>query len=145
MVIEGTDYVLAPKVTLLTGPGVTSGFLVGTRRFLFVVPIDAIRGAGRSVTTTTFTIDGRTPLESVRSLLAAPALTLPELEEAMHRLLSTVEGEWIVPIEALAEFRVKTGWFSRGVYYKRSGDRGYRGFPISGREHAERVRSFYGG
>lgn len=138
----GHDYVFVPKVTLVLN-GVTFAALVGTRKYLFIVPFESIAEAGRRVQTTKFSIDEKNPQEFLPQFLASPDLTLAEVEEFLMKTIEK-DPQYYLEIASLSEFNIKAGFFSKGIYYKKPGDRGFSGIGISGKENALALKEFYG-
>lgn len=137
-----SDYVFVPKITLVT-QGVTFASLVATRKYLFIVPFENIAGNGSKVTTTTFFIDEKNPQEFLAEFLKSSDLTVAKLEEAIMKIIENDPDSYL-EIATLRELNVKAGFFSKGIYYKKEGDRGFRGIGISGKENALALKQFYG-
>lgn len=127
-----TDYVLCEKSTRVTPAGVTMGFVVGLPDCFVWLPSRAVSGAGRTHVRTTYRLADGPPLDAVRAMLADPAATPDQVRATLRELASGSEAGLVVDTAELAALRVKTGWFSRGLYYKQPGDRGWSGFPLSG-------------
>ena len=142
--IEGTDYVLCTKTTRVTSAGVTMGFVVGLRDCVVCLPTRAIAGAGRTHVRTTYSLAEGPPLAAVQAMLTDPQVTPQQAEATLRELASSSEAGLVVETAGLAALRVKSGWFSRGLYYKQPGDRGWSGFPLSdGAACAKAFASFY--
>lgn len=136
------DYVFIPKVTLVLN-GVTFATVVGTRKYMFIIPFESIAEVGRRVHNTKFSIDEKNPQEFLPQLLASTDMNVAQLEEYLMDLIEK-NPQYYIEIASLAEFNIKAGFFSKGVYYKRPGDRGFTGFGISGKENALALKEFYG-
>ncbi len=130
--IDGTDYVLCEKTTRVTPAGVTMGFVVGLPRCFVCLPSRAISGAGRTHIRTTYSLAEGPPLSAVKAMLADGSVTPAVAEATLRELAGSTDAGLVVDTKGLAALRVKTGWFSRGLYYKQPGDRGWSGFPLSG-------------
>lgn len=139
---EKKDFVFVPKATLVL-KGVTFACVVATRKYLFVIPFENISEVGRYVQTETVSIGGSSPEEFVRGLAQLPDMTVAKLEETLMKVIEK-NPDYFVEIAALAEFNIKAGFFSKGVYYKKPGDRGYTGIAISGKQNALNLQEFYG-
>lgn len=121
-IVQGTDYVFVPKVTVILD-GVTFASLVATRRYLFLLPKESHAGAGRAITQTTFTVDGKGVREVVEKLLADPSTDIEQLEEALTQLLQGqgLLNEYRIERNSLEEFMLKDGFLSKGIYYRKPG------------------------
>ena len=139
---EKKDFVFVPKATLVLN-GVTFACVVATRKYLFVVPFESISEVGRYTETETVSIGGTTPEEYIMNLVKLPDITVSKLEETLMKVIEK-NPDYFVEIAALAEFNIKAGFFSKGVYYKKPGDRGYTGIGISGKQNALNLQEFYG-
>ena len=127
----GTDYVFAPKTTWVLGQsGVVYGFVVGFRDRIVMLPKDAIGGAGRTITTTRFSVGGKPMLGAAQEMLADPSTTTEEVATALGELAQSNPDGLLVLLAPLKSLRVKTGWFSKGVYWKMPEHRGWRGLPL---------------
>jgi len=140
----GVDYVLCTKTTYMGEAGVTYGFVLGFPGCLLSISSKALAGAGFSHTRTTYALNGATPLAAIQSMLADPGVTAAQAEQTARELAAAVPGSRVVELARLAALRVKTGWFSRGIYYKQPGDRGWSGLPLAdGSASAEAFAKFY--
>ncbi|HGG57454.1 MAG TPA: hypothetical protein ENK31_06625 [Nannocystis exedens] len=142
--IDGTDYVLCTKTTRMTSAGVTTGFVVGLPNCIVCLPTRAFAGAGRTHVRTTYSLAEGPPLTVVQAMLADPQVTPQQAESTLRELASKSEAALVVETARLAALRIKLGWFSRGLYYKQPGDRGWSGFPLSdGAACAKAFARFY--
>lgn len=144
---KGKDYVFAPKATLVTH-AVVFASLVGTRKHIFVVPKEDISGGGSTIETTKYSISGDNLTEGVEKILQDPDMTIDELEKTLNKILfedlKLDKDRYLLEIGKLAEFNVKAGFFSKGVYYKKPEDKRFKGIGISGKESAQAFQAFYG-
>ena len=108
------DYVYVPTIDvnegLMTGT-ITKACLVGTKRFLFVVPMEAVHAQGTFMgDTTKWTLDAANPRESVEKLLAQDDLTVEQLrEEAKSEALAAAakDDPWQGrPVRAFDDFQI---------------------------------------
>lgn len=141
------DLVICPKVSFMIDLGICTASAIATRSKIYLIPKDAIGGGGTTVTTTTFTIGGVEPIKAIESWLAEPNMNLTELDT---RLTKMITQDWklslekyVLDVNAFAEFKIKAGWFSRGIYYKMPGQRGWRAVSVSGKEYALALQNFY--
>ena len=142
-----TDYVLAPKINRTGGAGILTGMLVGTKKYLFIVPYDSIGGAGRRVETRTYTLAGGDPRKTVPELLADEELTVEALEDLLCGVVEKIDG-MAVEIAEFDRFKIEVGggwlgWLKAGLYYKTDGKRGWKGLAVSGKANRQRVYDFY--
>lgn len=136
------DYVFIPKITLVLN-GVTFASLIATRKYIFIVPFENIADAGSKVATTTFSIDQKNPQEFLSEFLKDSDLTVAKLEESLMKIINN-DPQSYLEIATLQEFNIKASFFSKGIYYKKAGDRGFKGIGVSGKENALALKQFYG-
>jgi hypothetical protein len=141
------DYVLAPKINRTGGAGILTGMLVGTRKYLFIIPYDSIGGAGRTIETRTYTLAGGDPRKTVPELLAQEDLTVEALEDLLCGVVEKIDG-MAVEIGEFDRFKIEVGgglfgWLKAGLYYKTGGKRGWKGLAVSGKANRQRVYDFY--
>ena len=141
------DLVICPKVSYMMDLGICTATAVATRNKIYLIPKEAIGGGGTTVTTTKFTIGGLDPVHAIERWLQEPDMNLTELDQ---RLCSMITQDWKLPLEkhvlnigSFSEFKIKAGWFSRGIYYKMPGQRGWRAVAVSGKEYALALQNFY--
>jgi hypothetical protein len=142
------DYVYVPTIDvnegLMTGT-ITKACLVGTKKFLFVVPMEAVHAQGTFMgDTTKWTLDAANPRESVEKLLAQDDLTVEQLEETLKGLLEGDEQRRVFELGSVEKFQVKTGWLSGGVHIQVPGE-GKKAMNIRGKEHKQALGAFYEG
>lgn len=143
----GVDYVFASKVTRTGGAGILSGVLVGTKKYLFVVPYDSIGGAGRKIETRKYTLAGGDPRKTVPELLADEELTLEGLEEFFGGVVGEIDG-FALELADFDRFKIEVGggllgWLKAGLYYKTGGKRGWSGLAVSGKANRQALHDFY--
>ena len=143
-VMHGRDYVLAPSTTYPFGAsGVVTGFIVGLPDRLVMLPKGAI-GGQFTIRETTFGIGGAPLFDAVAGMLGHPHQTLGGLAATLEELAAKVGGDaLVVRLPALKALRVKTGWFSRGIYWKLPEHTGWRALPLSGKEVALAFHAYY--
>lgn len=141
MLTEKKDFIIVPKVTLIM-QGVVFAVLVCTRKNIFVVPFETIESAGRDVEIETTTIGGTDPA----TYLTALAKSLSDVSELENRLMELInkDPEYFLKIADLAEFKIKAGFFSRGIYYKKPNQSGFKAFGVGSKQTALDLQQFYG-
>ena len=140
--VEGTDFVFAPRGTFVTTDvsAVNTCCIVGTRGHLFVVMENILEGEGE----TTYSFGGRKPAEALRDLFNSPGMTAEKLGEVLAQMTGN-NPKFCVALDTLSEFKIKNGWFSRGIYCKRRGAWGYSpAAAISDKEVIQKFQTFYG-
>lgn len=145
-IIETKDYVLAPKATLIAG-GVVYGMCLGTKKYLFFIPISKLEGAGDYVTTTKYQIGGQSITDGLQAILANSETTIADLEAKLLSLFndwSLNKDEYAMEIAALSEFEIKTGLFSSGIYYKTPNQKRRSALSIGGKSTLVDFKNFYG-
>jgi hypothetical protein len=148
MAIEaGKDYVYAPKLSRMGGAGVLTGVLVGTKKYLFVVPYESIGGGGRTIETRKYTLAGGDPRKTVPALLADEQLTIEDLEESLRGIVGDIDGE-VLTLAEFDRFKIEVGgglfgWLKAGLYYKTGGKRRWTGFGVSGKANRQALYDFY--
>lgn len=114
-VTAGKDYAVARKTTWVfeTGVGDSTGVL--TRQYLFIFPHNAIGGAGRKVSESTYTIGGRKPAEAIFDLLANPETTPETLDDKLVEWCGQVTGPIMERMSAFPRVRIFTGFIRRSI------------------------------
>jgi hypothetical protein len=146
MTVEaGRDYVFAPNMTYHGNAGIGDGCLLGTMKSLLMIPLKTMSGAGRKIVTSTYTLGGKSPAETILNLLSEPSLNAEGLEEVMKELVGKLQGSVLADLTTIGRVKVKAGMFSRGIYYneKASGLGGWSGYPLKGKPKAEEFLKFY--
>ena len=117
-VVSGTDYAMAPKVSWLFETGVGKAFGLVTKEKFFLFPYETIGGAGSSVTTTKFSIAGKSPLEAVNQLLADESTTVESLQTALEKWANDVgKGPQIHLMSEFKRIKLRNGFFNRNVAF----------------------------
>lgn len=144
--VQNIDFVLAPKVTLTYGLGILSGLCVGTLHYLFIIPKENIGGIGRTNKIAEYELNGKSVAQSVEEMLKETGINKEQLEHRLKDMLCKLpdgEEKLMIEINKLQSFKVKSGFFRNGIYFKRNGDKGFRGIAISGTKNAELFSAFY--
>ena len=132
-ITRNTDYVFAEKSTLVSG-GVVFVSVIGTKNHIFIIPKEKLSGAGRTVINEKFGTDW------LKELLSNLQTTKESFEKTLRgKLIPT----YILDINLFTDFNIKTSFFSKGLYYKKTGDRGWSGLPLS-KNDALDFKNFYG-
>jgi hypothetical protein len=144
-VSRGVDYVLAERMTYHGIKGIGKGCLLGTREAVLQLPVQTMEGSGRTMGTRDWFIEGRQVAEYVTEALSEPSLKSSDLTGLLHDLAGKLEGSELVDLSSAARLKVKSSFFSRGLYISRkhSGP-GWRGFPMK-KEDAAAFAEFYRG
>lgn len=69
-----------------------------------------------------------------------------ELESKFKQLIkdwNLREDDFMIDISSMKSFEIKTGFFTKGIYYKRSNER-RKAASISGKENILRFKEFFG-
>ena len=144
---NGVDYVFVPKATLILEQ-ITFACLVATKKYIFVIPKEGISGQGRIITTTTYSINSKDPISGIKEYLENKDITVKDLEDFLNKTLFEELGlsrdTYLIEVAKLTEFNIKASFFSKGIYFKKPGDKGFTGFPVSGKENAINLKNFYG-
>lgn len=143
-IVENSDYVFVPKVTVILG-GVILASLVATKKHLYIVPSEIHSGAGRRISIETFNVGDVGVVEGLRHIFTAAA-DVDALERTLDHLLQD-DGrvdDLRVSVQGLEEFAIKSGFLSKGIYYRRPGA-GRSAIAVSGgREVVRTLQQFYG-
>ena len=140
--VEGTDFVFAPRGTFITTDvsAVNTCSIVGTRDHLFVVMENILEDGGE----TTYSFGGRKPAEALRDLFDSSEMTAEKLREILAKMTGN-NPKFCVELGNLSEFKIKNGWFSRGIYCKQKGAWGYSpAAAIGDKEVIQKFQTFYG-
>ena len=144
-VVEGRDFVYCPKTTYIGSAGVGEGCLVGTRRLLLMVPLSVDTVVwNRSITTTTWKLGDEPIGTALARILSSGEMTLEELESTLEMVDAKIEAASLGKLDEAKRVRVRTGWFSRGIYHSaRAKGPGWTGFPLKGKPLAQAWCDFY--
>ena len=145
-IIETKDYVFAPKTTLVAG-GIVTGYCLGTKKYLFFIPLSKLEGAGDYTTTTKYRIDGQSIIDGLKMILNNEDMTIPTLEAKIFELFNNWDVDqtvYAVDISTLSEFDIKIGFFSKGIYYKTPTQNRRSVLAISGKQTLIGFKNFYG-
>lgn len=143
---EGQDYVFSRKITYVGKVGIGDGCVIGTLKTLLVEPVkvETVQWH-RSITTTTFKIGGGSPVETFENLLKDPNISLSELDNFLKQVSQgKVAGCYFYDLSQVKKIRVKTSFFSRGIYINNS-DRsigGWEGYALP-KPDAQKFQQFY--
>jgi len=146
MAVEsGKDYALAPSITWLFETGVGKAFGLVTKEKFFLFPYETIGGAGSSVTTTKFSIDGHSPLEAVKLMLADEETTVESLQTALEKWSNDVgKGPEIHPMTKFKRIKLRNGFFNRNVAFsEKEKGIGIMGGVIAMRPKKSEMPAFY--
>lgn len=142
---EGSDYVLAEGVTYHGNEGVGKGCMVGTQRLLLLIPTHVQTATMRRVTTRSWTLRGEKPADMIGNLAAESDISPDDLEEILREVDARIPGARLFDLSEIGRLRVRTGFFSRGIYLNRKPSRiGGTGFPLR-RADARAFERFYRG
>ena len=141
------DYVFVPKVTRTGGVAVIEAVMVGTRKYLFVIPFSSIGGAGRTIETRKYTLAQGDPRQTVPALLAEEDMTVEALEELFCDVVEKIDG-YALEIASFDRFKIVVGsglfgWLKAGLYYKTGGKRGWSGMAVKGKANRQLLYDFY--
>lgn len=146
-ITNGVDFIFIPKTTLVLDQ-ITFACIVATPKYIFVVPKEGISGSGRTINTTKYTIRSTDPITGIKEYLENKDLTIKELEEFLNKILfedlNLKKDQFLIEIGKQHDLMIKASFFSKGIYYKKTGDRGYTGIAISGKDNALKLKNFYG-
>jgi hypothetical protein len=145
-ITEPKDFVLAPKGTIIAN-GVVSVCILGTREYLFAIPLENISGSGTTVNQTKYSINNQDVLSGIKSLLEDPEIDSKQLQITILKLLSDWgldQSKHAFEIANLMEFNIKAGFFSKGIYLKSPTDKFRQGIAVSGKDQILKFKNFYG-
>lgn len=143
---EGKDFVFAPKGTFVTTDvsAVNTCSIVGTHDRLFVVMENVFEGAGSQTVETTYSFGGKKPADALREMLNSGDLNVAKLQEILTQMTGN-DPKFCVELNKLSEFKIKNGWFSRGIYCKQQGAWGYSpSLAVNDKEAIQKFQTFYG-
>lgn len=143
----GKDYVHVPTVDVSDGvasSAITKAILVGTKSFVFLVPVQGIELKGSSGTQTDWQVGGQDPASAVAALLAQPDLTAAKLEEMLQSLLKNLPQRRVLAVKDADVFQVKTGWLTGGLYFRQANEP-RRTVNLRGKQNKLAVKAFYQG
>ena len=134
------DYVFAPKVWMLTHDGV----LLGTKKYLLCVPSKEVEYSYDTVTTTKFSLEGKTIPQAISDMIAQTN-TIEELEDVMLDLAENF-GSGAVELfhfDDLDGFKVQAGFLGSGIHVKKMGKRGYSPFVQKLGKDKKEIQAFF--
>lgn len=133
------DFIFLPDVWMITD----NGCFVGTQNHLFCIPSKMEEHRSRKITTTRFSLKGKSVPEAIDELVRN-ASNIRELEQD---LLKTKEGfpEMIhYNLNEIGAFKVQAGFLGSGVHFKEgTGKFGYRPFMQRMGKQKKEVKAFY--
>ncbi len=143
--VEGRDFVYCPKTTYIGSAGVGEGCLVGTRRRLLMVPLRVDTAVwNRSITTTTWQLGDEPIGAALARMLSASDLSVEALDSTLEALAEKVKATGLGKLDEAKRVRVRSGWFSRGIYYSaKAKGPGWTGYPLKGKPLAQAWLDFY--
>ncbi len=143
--VDGRDFVYCPKTTYIGSAGVGDGCLIGTRTRLLMVPLRVDTAVwNRSVTTTTWQLGDEPIGAALARVLRASDLTVDALNRTLESIDAKVEATSLGRLDEAKRVRVRTGWFSRGIYHSaKAKGPGWTGFPLKGKPLAQTWCEFY--
>ncbi len=117
---ENSDYVFCPKVTFLSGAGMGTGCLVGTKNMLLSLPTNLLEAevlsASQTTIVTTYKVAGVSPSDAI-PIIAKEMDTVEQFEEILVELASGDSDGVLVKLDEIKRLNVKASWFSKAVYY----------------------------
>lgn len=143
MLQSGTDYLFLENCTLVLISAMAKGCVVCLPNKIFAFSTFDWQATTRKITETTFYIDGEPTAEALKKKLQDPELTSSQVESLITELAQKHPQAEIISLPEVTNFKVKAGWFSRGIYFKPKGKIGYSGITISGKENALACAEFY--
>ena len=138
---ESVDYVFYPKVQVLESrmtAKMSDACLLGTKRFIFIVPIRSIQSL--LVATRVTNYDGD-PAAAVAQLVSQPDLTVDALEQQMIANLGEDKETRIFDLESVETFAMKTGFLGQ-TKIKMPGDK-VKLINIKGKGNKGDAKAFY--
>ena len=143
--VEGRDYVFARKMTYNGTQGVGKGCLVGTGELLLQLPVKTMKGKGRYVQDRDWFLDDKPVLQELENRLNDPDIRPGDLSSMLREVAGSMEGTELVDFAKVRRLKVKTSFFSRGIYTsEKSGGPGWRAFPLK-KQDAKAFQKFYEG
>ncbi|MEZ4380565.1 MAG: hypothetical protein R3A79_04420 [Nannocystaceae bacterium] len=134
-----------PRTTYVGSAGVGDGCVIGTHTRLLMVPLRVDTAVwNQSVTTTTWQLGDEPIGAALAKILSASDLTRDGLNATLESLAARVKATALGKLDEAKRVRVRTGWFSRGIYYsaKEKGP-GWTGYPLKGKPLAQAWADFY--
>lgn len=144
---EFSDYMFHPKVTYVGEGGVGKGCLIGTKKYLLMVPLKVdLTDYNRTITTTTYKLGDDTIDVGIAKFLQLPDLTIEALEDFIMERAENIEISELLDLSAQKRVRVKNGWLSKGIYAsEKENGPGWKGYPLNGKDVALKWIDFYKG
>jgi len=142
---EGRDFVLARNMTYTGTGGIGKGCLTGTMELMLLLPATVHRGSGRHTEEKDIFIEGKGVVQYLEETLARREMNTSNLSTILRDLAQQVEGARLIDLSAVRRLKVRTSFFSRGVYTsEKSSGPGWTGFPLK-KQDAAAFENFYRG
>jgi hypothetical protein len=136
-----SDYIFIPDVWMITD----NGSFIGTRNHLFCIPSKKEEHAYRSITTTRFSLKGKSVPEAIAELIQSTR-NVRELEEALIDLKKEFDALIHFDLNEIGAFKVQAGFLGSGIHVKEGqGKFGYRPFIQRLGKRKKEVKEFYQG
>lgn len=141
------NFIFIPKATLILDQ-ITFACIIATPKYIFIVPKEGISGQGRTINTTKYTINSTDPITGIQEYIQNKDLNIKDLEDFLNKILfedlNLQKDQFFIEIAKHPELMIKASFFSKGIYYKKTGAKGYTGIAISGKDNAIKLKNFYG-
>ena len=141
------DYIYVPNVRIMEGfttGTTTSACMICTRDHIIFVPLSSEGVAGLRGRTAKYDIGDEDPAAFAEAVLADPEMTVDGLVGLFRDLLADDKYQRVFPVDELEKFKVKTGLFTGGMFWKMPGE-AKKNAHIPGKPNKVAVKTFYEG
>lgn len=133
------DYIFLPGVWMITD----NGCFVGTQNHLFCIPSKTQEHSSRKITTTRFSLKGKSIPEAIADLINE-ARIVRELEEGLLEIKEVFPEMTHYNLNEIGEFKVQAGFLGSGIHVKKGTGRfGYHPFIQRMGKQKKAVKEFY--
>jgi hypothetical protein len=143
MKATGKEAVYAPKGDMMLSAGIAKVSVIGFKNKVYFIPKEAIGGAGMEVTTTKYFAEGKPMHEAIEEWVKDAGISTEDLKQRLDELFPRKE-EYVLDLNSAKEFKVKSGWFSRGIYFKRADAKLRSACSVRDKEAIKDFMEFYG-
>lgn len=142
---RGTDFLLIDQVAYVGCEGTGKSCLAATRNLLLMVPVETQVVVERKLRTTVWNIGGIPPADAVLNEALKDDSDLESLESFLRSVPGVIEPSILHDLTCISRLRVRTGFFSRGIYlsHKETGSR-WRGYALK-KQEAIQFKCFFTG
>jgi hypothetical protein len=116
--------------------------MICTKKHIIIVPLEAAGMMGLTGRTAKYDIGDNDPAAFAEAVLADPDATVQGLVDLFTEVLADDKYQRVFAVDELEKFKVKTGLFTGGMYWKMPGE-ARKTANIPGKANKVAVKTFY--